>query len=239
MLPESAAELHSADDWNGYLALATDILWAATSRRWRSSSSTETATLRPPGPRPGEAGWPYRCGCGAHRCTLVAPVPEWVSPHWPSVGHEPVAVRLPRDDVTAVTAVTVGGQAFNEWRLDGSWLTRTDGQPWPDCGATTLVTYAYGKLPPTAGVTACVELAVELGRSSAAEPDQECRLPQRVTQVTRQGITFEQLNDLEFLDKGLTGIPGIDQWIKSVNPYSRFQRARIWSPDLPIARRTS
>jgi hypothetical protein len=233
-------ELHSAVQWCGFLSLSTDILWAATGRRWRSSSSVGTCVLRPDGPRPGESGWPFRCGCGTHGCRQVGPVPAWVSADWAVTGHEPVAVRLPRSDITAVTSVTIAGAPFQGWRLDGAWLTRTDGQAWPDCGADTVVTYTYGKLPPPSGVAACVELAVELAVSAAGErTTRECRLPKRIQQVTRQGITFEELNDMEWLDRGLVGLQSVDMWIKSANPYSRPQAATVWSPDVAKARRTA
>lgn len=150
----------------------------------------------------------------------------------------PVSVRLPHDDVTAVTAVTLDSDLFTGWRLDGAWLTRTDGEGWPMCGERARVGYTYGSPPPQAGVLACVELAVELGRATATTPDKPCQLPKRVQSITRQGISFAALDDMEFLDRGLTGLYTVDLWIKSVNPAGRRQRAQVWSPDLPRAERS-
>jgi hypothetical protein len=142
-------------------------------------------------------------------------------------------------DVTAVTMVAIDEVPFTGWRLDGSWLARTDGCGWPVCHERAVVTYAYGIDPPDAGRLACVELAVEFGRSSSEDPDQPCRLPQRVQSVTRQGITFETLDNMEFLDAGLTGLYLCDAFIKAANPYGRKQAASVWSPDLLRSRSTT
>jgi hypothetical protein len=138
-----------------------------------------------------------------------------------------------------VAAVAVDEVAFTAWRLDGAWLTRTDGCGWPTCRERAIVTYQYGRLPPPAGRLACVELAVEFGRASSDNPDRACRLPQRVQSVTRQGISFAALDDMEFLSEGLTGLYSIDLWVRSVNPYGRSAAGSVWSPDLPRARRVA
>lgn len=220
-----------------YLALATDVLWAATGRRWRGSGSTAEAVIGgdPPGlGQPVESGVtssPLPCPCSVLDLTRS----PWA---WRNGHREPVRVRLPHPDVTAVTSVTVADDAFLGWRLDGPWLTRTDGSGWPICGGTAVVAYEYGIDPPPAGTLAVLELASELGIAAAPDCDLECRLPQRVRSVTRQGISFEVIDPLEFLDQGLTGLPTVDLWIRAVNPRGRPQRGRVWSPDLPRSRRT-
>lgn len=239
-IPESALALHPDAGWAGFLGMATDILWAATGRRWRGVGSTAQVTLRAAPPRAGEGGWPYHRSWG--QCPCFAGVdPNWL-PRW-AVGtlahHGPAAVRLPHPDVTAVTAVTVDGAAFAGWRLDGSWLARTDGHGWLVCHDRSIVGYAYGHAPPAAGRAACLELAVEFGRAGADEPDQPCRLPKRLQSVTRQGITFAVLDSLEFLDKGWTGLLAVDMWIRAVNPKGRAQAATVWSPDISRARSTT
>lgn len=238
-LPESAWDLHTTQKWCGYLMAATDILWAATGRRWRGEILTESVTLRPAPPRPGEGGWPYHSSWG--HCGCFTGVANNGSLRWADAfrgAHPaPAAVRLPRPDVTAVTSVLVDGAVFTAWRLDGSWLARIDGDTWPMCRDRVTVTYSFGRLPPDGARVATVELALELGRSTVLNPDQPCQLPRRLQSVTRQGITFAVLDTLEFLDKGLTGLMGVDLWLRSVNPRGRMQAATCWSPDLPVARR--
>ena len=230
-LPASTAGMHTSARWSQYLDVATAVLWAASGRRWRGMSGTPvTVELRAAPPRPGEGAWPYHRSWGSCGCRGSA-MP---------VGHpRPVAVRLPHSDVTEVVSVTVDAAPFTGWRLDGAWLARVDGDGWVVCGDRTVVVYRHGLEPPVGGVAACVALAVEFGRADSDSPDRPCRLPQRLQSVSRQGITYSVLDDLDFLDKGLTGLYQVDLWLKSVNPKNRAQPARVWSPDLPRARRTS
>jgi hypothetical protein len=228
--------MHSAVEWHGALSMATDILWAATGRRWRGGGRIGEAVLRAAPPRAGEGSWPYHRSWGRCACfdggTLLDLRWRKLTTHF-----EPVAIRLPHPDVTAVTTVLVAEQQFDAWRLDGAWIARTDGRGWQMCRDRTVVTYTYGIDPPAGGRRACVELAVEIGRSWADKPDRECRLPTRIASVTRQGVTYEAA-ELDYLDDGLTGITDIDLWIRSVNPYGRKQTATVWSPDIPRARST-
>lgn len=226
-LPAGVVDMHPPQQWCAYLGIATDVLWSATGRRWRGASLTAEVSLRAAPPRAGESGWPYhsswgRCGCCAGTAGTHA---------------APTAVRLPHGDVTAIVSVTIDGAPFTGWQLDGGWLSRTDGQPWPVCGDRTVVVYRYGKLAPDGGRYACVELAVELGRAGSSSPDQPCQLPKRLQSVTRQGISFAALDSMEFLDDGLTGLYSVDLWIKAVNPHGRRQTASVWSPDIPRARK--
>jgi hypothetical protein len=238
-LPHTVAELHTPTDWERYLAMATDVLWAATQRRWRGQILTEDVVLRAAPPRAGEGAWPYHSSWG--HCPCYAGLSADLRPCWATGNYRhaaPAAVRLPRPDVVAVTAVSLDGAAFTDWALDGSWLARTDGQAWPVCRDRTTVTYQFGHTPPDAGRAAAVELASELGRAASSNPDQPCQLPKRLQSITRQGITFAALDNMEFLEQGLTGLYSVDVWIKSVNPKGRIQEATVWSPDLPRARRT-
>lgn len=241
-LPAAVLELHDDTTWCTYLGMATDILWAATGRRWRGAVLSESVVLRA-APSPPDTGfdtstrWAWHASWGS--CCFGGWGPA--GPRWlPSdAHHEPRAVRLPRPDVVSVTSVTVDGDAFAAFELDGSWLSRTDGWGWPVCRDRVTVAYQYGREAPSGGRSACVELAAEIGRSASSQPDRASLLPRRVQTVTRQGITFAALDDLEFLDKGLTGLTTVDLWIRSVNPKGRARRAAVWSPDLPYARRTS
>jgi hypothetical protein len=236
-LPSTVLDLHSPVQWCLYLEQATDILWSLSGRRWSGPPVSATAVLRAATPRMGEPGWPYHQSWGQCACYLGTAIlgPQWsldVHSH-----HEPVSVRLPHDDVTTISTVTVDGAAFTAWQLDGSWLTRTDGRGWPACHDRATVAYLHGRPPPRGGVAACVALAVELGRAGSSNPDKACSLPQRLQSVTRQGISFVALDDMSFLDGGLTGVYAIDVWLRSVNPKGRAQAARVWSPDIRRARR--
>lgn len=232
-LPAASAGMHTPTRWRQLLAMATDMLWAWSGRRWRGGPETVEVVLRAIGTDTDplwHRSWGV-CSC-AHPALYGRP---------PMLGHtRPTRVRLPHSDVTEIVTVEVDGEPITGWRRAGSWVERTDGQGWDLCGGNTAITYVHGLLPPAAGTAACVELAVELGRAAAENPDQPCRLPERVVSVTRQGLTYENesvLDRFEHLDKGRTGLISVDMWLASCNPKSRTGRAKVWTPDLNVARR--
>lgn len=97
------------------------------------------------------------------------------------------------------------------------------------------VTYTYGTPPPMAGKAAARILALELVK--LYEGDDTCALPQRVTSVSRQGVTYTILDNQSFIDEMKTGIYTIDLFLKTVNPDKAKARARVFSPDTNRARR--
>lgn len=219
-LPPDAQALHTEGTWCAILGFTSDILWAASGRRWRNVQATETVTLDPTCNPCGNSSWmiPDRWGYG------------WAL--LPSPGR-PDRVRLPRPDVTSITTVTLGGSSFTDYRLRGSWAIRTDGCGWP-LANTTLITYEFGRLIDDAANLAAILLGTELGKAMAGK---SCGLPARVTSVTRQGVSFDALESLEVLKEGLTGLHAVDLWLQNINPHRVGQNATIWSPDLTEARR--
>lgn len=95
---------------------------------------------------------------------------------------------------------------------------------------TFQVTFTWGQAPPTAGVVAARTLAIELARANA---NLSCSLPQRVTSVTMQSISYVLLDPMAFLDKGRTGIYSVDLFLNAVNPHSLARRSTVISPDFP------
>lgn len=97
------------------------------------------------------------------------------------------------------------------------------------------VTYTYGTPPPAAGRAAARILATELVK--LYEGDDTCALPQRVTSVSRQGVSYTILDNQEFIDELRTGLYAVDLFIKTANPDRARARSRVFSPDVPRARR--
>ena len=62
--------------------------------------------------------------------------------------------------------------------------------------------------------------------------DDECVLPQRVTPISRQGVSWTLLDPQDFLDNGRTGIYHVDLFLRTVNPDRARLRSRVFSPDL-------
>lgn len=117
---------------------------------------------------------------------------------------------------------------------------------WPTCQDMNLdatkdntwqVTYLRGKPVPDGGKAAFSELACELYK--ACTSDGTCKLPKRVTSITRDGVTMAFLDPQTFMAEGLTGLYMPDLWIKSVNPKALPRSAAILSPDMVAVRRTT
>lgn len=123
-------------------------------------------------------------------------------------------------------------------------IVRIDGGHFPDCqdlGAeptepdTWQVSYLQGEPIPSGGGLVAGMLACELAKSVCG--DSSCRLPQRVTSITRQGLTMAILDSFDGLDSGYTGIWAIDSWLSAANNPPR--RSTVSSPDVPVPRQTT
>lgn len=235
-LPDTVTQ----EDVEDALMRASEILWALSGRVWYGGGCAETAILRSTPPPPGTGTWPYesswgRCGCW----TYGAPgdlIPFRAYPYPGRHIQAPIAVKLPRSPITAVTAVTIGGEPFAGWNLLASgWLERIDGKPWSVCDGDTEIAYTHGLPPPAGGRDAAIEMALELIKYKFQIDG--CRLPRRATQITRQGVSIT-IDPMQFLSEGGTGLLGVDLWLRAVNPDRGAQAASVWSPDLPRTMRS-
>ena len=107
------------------------------------------------------------------------------------------------------------------------------GNCWDACG--TEVTYLWGTYPPAIAKMAAIEFASQFVK--AVECPGECKLPERVTSVSRQGVSFQIFDPQDFVNEGRTGLYVVDVFLKSVNPDRAQKRARVFSPDMPQAHR--
>lgn len=231
--------------------VASQILWALSGRKygpcpitvrpclkrcWDTYSFTKQFPFGQTGPytpyiHRGKWFNSFSCGCTADcSCTQLCEV----------------KLQVP---VYNVLEVFIDGVLLDpaDYRVDSSGLlTRQDGECWPDCQdlskpageeGTFVVTYELG-LPLKPGAIAAVsELASELIRACHRKND--CRLPKRAQRLTRNGVTIEFVDEMEFLDNGKTGLYLVDLWLKSVNPYGLQQPGRVLSPDYKPPRRTT
>ena len=117
--------------------------------------------------------------------------------------------------------------------VNHSMLLATPGANWTP--SNVEVTYTYGTPPPTAGKAAARILAIELIK--LYEGDDSCQLPQRVTSIARQGVTYTVLDNQEFIDELKTGLYAVDLFLKTANPDKARSRSKVFSPDVARARR--
>lgn len=123
-------------------------------------------------------------------------------------------------------------------------LVRIDGGSFPTCQdlseeptevGTWQVTYNRGTPVPPGGNLVAGILACEYAKALCQ--DSSCRLPKRVTTVTRQGLTMGILDNFDGLKEGFTGIWEIDDWIASQN--MAFYEASVSSPEIVKPRQTT
>ena len=156
------------------------------------------------------------------------------------------SIRLP-GPVDSIESVTVDGEVLpvDAYRVDNrKILVRQDGGEWPVCNdlgkpptepGTWQVVYNQGVPVPRGGQVAAGVLACEFAKAVCQSND--CRLPQRIQTVTREGVTVGVLDPFDGIDLGRTGIWLIDSWVASVTKAPA--RSTVHSPDRKPLRRTT
>lgn len=99
---------------------------------------------------------------------------------------------------------------------------------------TFSITLMYGQDCGQGGRDAAVALGAYIVSPVLGNPD---TFPQRVTQVTRQGVSMQIASAVDVMKGGGTGIFMVDLWLNSVNPKQLQRKPRVWSPDIGRNRR--
>lgn len=205
------------------IQLAASIMWALSGRQFGIYDTVirpciETRFRRHGHTRTGVAsylvswetdGWHnWSCGCSGGGCRYSGPR----------------AVHLP-GPVVAVIKVTVADTVLGpaEYSAENNTLYRT-GQyaRWPrqdlsrPLGSpnTWSVEYLRGTPIPNGVDRLTGALAAEFLNACRGE---KCRLPRSLSQLTRNGLSF-QVDANAIFNAGRTGLTEVDQWLASVNP---------------------
>lgn len=243
-LPADWVEPYTADQLAA-MNVATEILWRLTAGQFGTCS----ITLRPCSQKctdfPSGLFGPYN----------GLPVPFVNGGEWFNMGClcrskcgcGPICeIKLP-GPVNSITEIRIDGLVVNPstyWVHNARRLVRKQPDCWPECQhmdrpitdeGTFSITYVRGEPVPPGGRRAVSYYAVELWK--ACGNAKGCRLPQRVREITREGISMTLLDPMEFLDEGLVGLPEVDTWLRSVNPTGRRSQSRVYSPDSARYRR--
>lgn len=148
-------------------------------------------------------------------------------------------INLP-SPVCYVSEVKIDGEIVDPTTYqiyDFRKLVRLGSDIWPECNnltkadteiGTWSVAVTYGRIVPPLVKIAAEEMASEIIKSCVGKA---CRLPQRVSSVTRQGISVSFLDDMQFLDRGLTGLYFVDLAARTYNPKNLSRRPTVYSPD--------
>jgi hypothetical protein len=154
-------------------------------------------------------------------------------------GRYPFISLNDRYPVISVDAVNVDGVTLDpgDYRVDDFHrLVRLDGECWPRCNDLLLpddqprtfsVIYTAGRRPPVQLQMAAAELACELKRACNGL---DCRLPQNVTRVSRQGVSMD-ISALETaVNGGVSGLAAVDMAVRQYN--CNRAKGRVWHPGL-------
>jgi hypothetical protein len=219
---------------------ATEVLWALSGRQFGECSVTvypcpehcDASQYAVPWGW-GDSSWPhpalvegtwYNLGCaGCGDDCSCNTVEQFVLP----------------GPVSSITEVRVDNQVVptGSYRLDNHrFVVRTDGGTWPICNdGGWSVTLVHGAEVPSLGLMAAAELACEFVK--ACTPGvKDCRLPQRVVSMVRQGVSQQFLDPNALLKDGKIGLYLSDLFIQSTNPSKLASRPRVYSPDAPLVR---
>lgn len=176
------------------------------------------------------------CGCGSESYIRLAgyPVQRILEVKLNgSVLVEGVDYRLDgRRDLIRLADLSVDAPQQDRFWPACQDLSKPDTEP-----GTYSVTYEWGGVVPEGGKMAAAQLAVELFKASPGNGG-ECRLPNRVERVVRQGITMDRIVPVaDMLRGGQTGLALVDAFIAMVNPQKAKRRSAVYSPDIdPFAR---
>lgn len=150
-------------------------------------------------------------------------------------------LRLRHTPVRSIASVEYLGRVLDpsEYSLrNNSYLVRSKALPWVLNPYNELsVTYTYGTPPPAAGRRAAIRLANELilwDKGSGL-----CALPERISSVSRQGVSYTVMDPQEFISNGKVGIYEIDLFLASVNPSKAKKRPKIFLASGPRAERVN
>lgn len=149
----------------------------------------------------------------------------------------PRQVRLRHKPINSVSLVKVGTEtvaASAYYVANNAYLVHQNNCGW-ELNRGLEVTYSHGVNPPAAGKRAAERLANEFILSF--QGSEQCRLPDRVTSVSRQGTSYTIMDPMEFMKDGRTGIYEVDLFIAAANPAGARLRPKVFSPDKPRGER--
>lgn len=223
------------------IPVASDLLFEFTQRKFPGSCQDTVRPCTQYSPRPsyyydwfGDTHQYWKAGCDCNRgpecgCSRLSEVDLGVRP------------------LTSIVQVKVDGDVIDptEYRVDDFRrlvrLPDSEGvrHGWPCCQRldvdateddTFEVTFTYGVGPPPAGVRSASLFAGQLAAACAGS--NVCKLPDRVVQVSRQGVSMLLLDPFKFFEQGRTGIYAVDAFITAYNPRGYRGFAQIVSPDI-------
>jgi hypothetical protein len=99
-------------------------------------------------------------------------------------------------------------------------------------GERLRLTYVYGTTVTTAARAAALDYARQIWLST--HPDQgDCELPERVTSINREGLSYTVIDPQTYLERGRTGVTSVDTFLAAWNPSRALRPAAVYTPEAP------
>jgi hypothetical protein len=236
----------------GYaIGAASEILYYATGQRF----DTCQVTIRPCRKECSGADWP-RLSAGWWEFG-GGPVPALINGLWyniacgfcgTSCSCSVVSETILPGPVREIVQVTLDGSVLDpvtDYRLDDyRKLVRLGGVTWPLCNdltkgitetGTWSVTATYGEPLPNLGRFAMGELLCQIIQDTLGS---DCSLPDNVTNITRQGLSFTLEDVQQAVESGFDELKYVNKFIQRFNPHKLLARARLYDVDAPDYRIT-
>jgi hypothetical protein len=221
---------------------ASEILWAATGRRYGSCEVSVRPCSRHCSPQPyggwwwyperWQGGWPYGPVSGGFMAAACGQCVQDCACTTAST----LVLPQPASSITEVSIDGVvlppSGYAF----YDNTTLVRKNAL-WPFCqdwNATEgvgvfTITARFGLDLPALASLAMGELTAEVLKACKGDV---CQLPSGLVQaVTRQGVTKTFVSPEKLKEMKRFGLPLVDQLIDMTNPERLISGPRIWDPE--------
>ncbi|MGV1079721.1 MAG: hypothetical protein ACOYD1_07695 [Candidatus Nanopelagicales bacterium] len=122
-----------------------------------------------------------------------------------------------------------------DWRVIGNSIFFTRGLggcTWPSRDALE-VTYRFGSTVTRGARATALYYARQIFLAGPCGDMSACQLPERVTSITREGISMTTLDPQTFLDRGLTGLIRVDEWLASYATRKAARPAGVFGVDSP------
>lgn len=95
------------------------------------------------------------------------------------------------------------------------------------------ITYDFGSTLTIAARTTLLYYARQLFLAGPCGDRSLCELPERVTSISREGISMSLIDPQTFIDKGRTGLIRVDQWLSTYLSRKGMGRPGVFSADAP------
>jgi len=97
------------------------------------------------------------------------------------------------------------------------------------------LTYRYGSTVTRGARSTLLYYARQLYLAGPCGDVNLCQLPERVTSINREGISLTTVDPQTFLDRGLTGLIRVDEWLAGYAARKAVRPSGVYTHDSPPA----